>query len=72
MEIAVASLTPQNVRATLPREAAGMMRRMESGAKRGRISIDVRPMIRHRLRLAAAKRDPLISRRAFVDGRGDV
>jgi hypothetical protein len=45
---------------------------MESGAKRGRISIDVRPMIRHRLRLAAAKRAPVISRRAFVDGGRDM
>jgi len=45
---------------------------MESGAKRRRISIDVRPLIRRRLRVAAAKRDPVISRRAFVDGGWDM
>jgi hypothetical protein len=30
---------------------------MGSGAKRRRISIDVQPLIRRRVRLAAAKRD---------------
>lgn len=34
-----------------------MARPMESSAKRPRISIDVQPEIRRRLRLAAAKRD---------------
>jgi len=34
-----------------------MPRAMESTAKRPRISIDVRPEVRRRLRLAAAKRD---------------
>lgn len=56
-EIAVASLTPQNVRATLPREVASMARPMEPEAKRPPISIDVQPLIRRRLRLAAATRD---------------
>jgi hypothetical protein len=35
---------------------------MESAAKRPRISIDVQPRIRRRLRLAAAKRDLTIRR----------
>jgi hypothetical protein len=39
-----------------------MARPMESGAKRPRISIDVQPQIRRRLRLAAAKRDLTIGR----------
>ena len=34
-----------------------MARPMESQAKRPRISVDVRPEVRRRLRLAAAKRD---------------
>ncbi len=34
-----------------------MARPMESSAKRPRISIDVLPQVRRRLRLAAAKRD---------------
>ena len=34
-----------------------MARPMESATKRPRISIDVQPQIRRRLRLAAAKRD---------------
>ena len=34
-----------------------MARPMESSAKRPRISVDVRPEVRRRLRLAAAKRD---------------
>jgi uncharacterized protein (DUF1778 family) len=34
-----------------------MVRPMESSAKRPRISIDVQPEVRRRLRLAAAKRD---------------
>jgi len=34
-----------------------MARPMESSAKRPRISIDVQPELRRRLRLAAAKRD---------------
>jgi len=34
-----------------------MPRAMESTAKRPRVSIDVRPEVRRRLRLAAAKRD---------------
>jgi hypothetical protein len=59
---AMASLTPQNGRATVPQEVANMARPMESGAKRPRISIDVQPQIRRRLRLAAAKRDLTIGR----------
>jgi uncharacterized protein (DUF1778 family) len=39
------------------REVRGMARPMESDAKRPRISIDVIPEVRRRLRLAAAKRD---------------
>lgn len=34
-----------------------MARPMESAAKRPRISVDVKPEVRRRLRLAAAKRD---------------
>lgn len=34
-----------------------MARPMESSAKRPRVSVDVRPEVRRRLRLAAAKRD---------------
>lgn len=34
-----------------------MARSMEASAKRPRISIDVQPAVRRRLRLAAAKRD---------------
>lgn len=34
-----------------------MARPMESSAKRPRISVDVKPEVRRRLRLAAAKRD---------------
>lgn len=34
-----------------------MARSMEPSAKRPRISVDVPPEVRHRLRLAAAKRD---------------
>jgi len=34
-----------------------MARSMEASAKRPRISIDVQPVVRRRLRLAAAKRD---------------
>ena len=34
-----------------------MARRMKSSAKRPRISVDVLPEVRRRLRLAAAKRD---------------
>ncbi|MFQ5899280.1 MAG: hypothetical protein ACE5JN_13700 [Candidatus Methylomirabilia bacterium] len=34
-----------------------MARPMEASAKRPRISVDVRPEVRRRLRLAAAKRD---------------
>jgi hypothetical protein len=64
---AMASLTPQNGRATLPREVANMARPMESGAKRPRISIDVQPQIRGRLRLAAARRD-LTIRRYMLQG----
>ncbi len=56
------SLTPQNVRAILPQEVANVARPMEPVAKRRRISIDVRPPIRRRLRLAAAKRDLTIGR----------
>jgi hypothetical protein len=56
------SLTPQNVRAILPLEVENMARPMESAAKRPRISIDVQPRIRRRLRLAAAKRDLTIGR----------
>jgi hypothetical protein len=59
---AMASLTPQNGRATLPQEVASVARPMESGAKRPRNSIDVPPQIRRRLRLAAAKRDLTIRR----------
>jgi hypothetical protein len=58
----MASLTPQNGRATLPREIANMARPIESGAKRPRISIDVQPQIGGRLRLAAGKRDLTIGR----------
>ena len=65
-EIAVESLTPQNVRATLPREVAGMTRPMESGAKRRRISIGVQPLIRRRLRLAAATRDRTSRMRSYA------
>ena len=43
---AMASLTPQTARATLPREVASVAQPMESGAKRPRISIDVQPQIR--------------------------
>jgi len=39
-----------------------MARPMESAAKRPRISIDVQPQIRRRLRLAAAKHDLTIGR----------
>ena len=39
-----------------------MARPMESAAKRPRISIDVQPRIRRRLRLAAAKHDLTIRR----------
>jgi len=39
-----------------------MARPMESATKRPRISIDVQPKIRRRLRLAAAKRDLTIRR----------
>ena len=39
-----------------------MGRPMESAAKRPRISIDLQPQIRRRLRLAAAKRDLTIRR----------
>ena len=39
-----------------------MARPMESAAKRPRISIDVQPQIRRRLRLAAAKHDLTIRR----------
>ena len=39
-----------------------MARPMESTAKRPRISIEVQPQIRRRLRLAAAKRDLTIGR----------
>jgi uncharacterized protein (DUF1778 family) len=39
-----------------------MARPMESATKRPRISIDVQPQIRRRLRLAAAKRDLTIRR----------
>ena len=39
-----------------------MARPMESVAKRPRISIDVQPEIRRRLRLAAAKRDLTVRR----------
>src|SRR6266540_6484114 len=56
------SLTPSSVRVNLPQEAANMARPMESVAKRPRISIDVQPRIRRRLRLAAAKRDLTIRR----------
>lgn|SRR3990172_4629267 len=56
------SLTPYGVRVTLPQEVANMARPMESAAKRPRISIDVQPRIRRRLRLAAAKRDLTITR----------
>jgi hypothetical protein len=59
---AMASLTPQNGRDSLPQEVANMARPMESGAKRPRISIDVQPQIRRRLRLAVAKRDLTIGR----------
>lgn len=41
-----------------------MARPMESSAKRPRISIDVLPKVRRRLRLAAAKRD--LSIRQYV------
>jgi hypothetical protein len=40
----------------------GMARPMESAPQRPRISIDVEPAIRRRLRLAAAKRDLTIRR----------
>jgi len=43
-----------------------MARPMESAPKRPRISIDVQPEIRRRLRLAAAKRD-LTVRRYILD-----
>ena len=39
-----------------------MVRPMESATKRRRISIDVQPQIRRRLRLAAAKHDLTIRR----------
>ncbi len=39
-----------------------MARPMESGTKRPRISVDVQPDVRRRLRLAAAKRDLTIRR----------
>jgi len=39
-----------------------MVRPMQSATKRPRISIDVQPQIRRRLRLAAAKRDLTIRR----------
>lgn len=39
-----------------------MPRPMESMAKRPRISVDVRPEVRRRLRLAAAKRDLTVRR----------
>lgn len=39
-----------------------MARPMESTVKRPRISIDVRPEVRRRLRLAAAKRDLTVRR----------
>ena len=39
-----------------------MARPMESSAKRPRISVDVEPEVRRRLRLAAAKRDLTVRR----------
>lgn len=39
-----------------------MARPMESATRRPRISIDVQPQVRRRLRLAAAKRDVTIRR----------
>lgn len=39
-----------------------MARDMESAAKRPRISVDVLPEVRRRLRLAAAKRDVTVQR----------
>ena len=56
------SLTPSSVRVNLPEEAVNMARPMEPVAKRPRISIDVQPRIRRRLRLAAAKHDLTIRR----------
>ena len=53
------SLTPRILRAALPFRGRPpeMARAMESAAKRPRISVDVLPEVRRRLRLAAAKRD---------------
>jgi len=51
------SLTPWRHRVNLLSEVSRLPRAMESTAKRPRISIDVRPEVRRRLRLAAAKRD---------------
>jgi hypothetical protein len=56
------SLAPSRVRVNLPEEAANMARPVESATKRPRISIDVQPHIRRRLRLAAAKHDLTIRR----------
>ena len=39
-----------------------MVQPMKSAAKRPRISVDVRPEVRRRLRLAAAKRDVTVRR----------
>ena len=48
-----------------------MARSMESAAKRPRISVDVRPEVRRRLRLAAAKRDMTVRRYVIeaIEGR---
>jgi uncharacterized protein (DUF1778 family) len=51
------SLTPHQVVGTLRQEGKIMAKTMPSLAKRPRITIDVRPRLRRRLRTAAAKRD---------------
>src|SRR5438093_11805700 len=45
------------LRAIFSRRGEDMARPMESSTKRPRISVDVRPEVRRRLRVAAAKRD---------------
>lgn len=51
-----------------------MPRPMDSSPKRARISIDVQPELRHRVRLAAAKRDLTIQQylRQAIEARLDV
>jgi len=52
------SLTPLRLCGILPSEVISVMpRAMQGAAKRPRISLDVDPEVRRRIRLAAAKRD---------------